>query len=325
MKLFIKDNLGFILIYIFSFVLIFSLMGMFEGFNTVGNCIYFLLLNLFILTVYMIYRYYKNRKLYNGLSKRYDNFEEIVNEFGTSYLGNELNRLTSDMYGFYQGEVHNQIKNQKEQLDFMNQWVHHMKTPLSVIKLYMQEYEGEEFVDDIKGEVDKLERGLKLALYNARLEDFRNDFSIKRFELQVVIKESVNSLKNYFIKNKIFPKVKIEDNIIINSDKKWIEFILEQILINSIKYSVGKGKYVEIIAKNENGKVVIEIVDEGIGISKRDIKRVFEPFYTGSNGREYGESTGMGLHLVKDVCDKLNHKIKIESEEGIGTKVKIII
>lgn len=254
MKLFIKDNLGFILIYIFSFVLVFSSMLIFQGFNTIGNCIYFVFLNLFLLTVYMLYRYYKNRKLYNGLSNKYNNFEEIVNEFGNSYLGNELNRLTNDMYGFYQGEVNNQIKNQKEQLDFMNQWVHHMKTPLSVIKLYMQEYEDEEFVDDIKSEVDKLERGLKLALYNARLEDFRNDFSLKKFELQGVIKESVNSLKSYFIKNKIFPKVQIEDNIIINSDKKWIEFILEQILINSIKYSVGKGKYVEIMAKNENEK-----------------------------------------------------------------------
>ncbi|MGG7165647.1 sensor histidine kinase [Clostridium ihumii] len=325
MKLFIKDNLGFILIYIFSFVLVFSSMLIFQGFNTIGNCIYFVFLNLFVLTVYMLYRYYKNRKLYNGLSNKYNNFEEIVNEFGNSYLGNELNRLTNDMYGFYQGEVNNQIKNQKEQLDFMNQWVHHMKTPLSVIKLYMQEYEDEEFVDDIKSEVDKLERGLKLALYNARLEDFRNDFSLKKFELQGVIKESVNSLKSYFIKNKIFPKVQIEDNIIINSDKKWIEFILEQILINSIKYSVGKGKYVEIMAKKENEKVVIEIIDDGIGISKRDIKRVFEPFYTGSNGREYGESTGMGLHLVKDVCEKLNHEIYIESEEGVGTRVKLVI
>lgn len=72
-------------------------------------------------------------------------------------------------------------------------------------------------------------------------------------------------------------------------------------------------------------KVVIEIVDEGIGISKRDIKRVFEPFYTGSNGREYGESTGMGLHLVKEVCEKLNHEIYIESEEGIGTRVRLVI
>ncbi|GAA0114677.1 sensor histidine kinase [Clostridium senegalense] len=325
MKLFIKDNLGFVLIYLFSFVLIFGCDLIFDGLNTVNNKMYFVILNMFIVLIYMVCRYFKNKKFYKGLSKSYVNFEELVSEFGDSYLGQELNRISNEMYGFYQGEVYNQIKRQKEQLDFMNQWVHHMKTPISVIKLYMQEYEREEFILDIKSEVDKLERGLKLALYNARIEDFRNDFSIKQFPAEIPIKNAINTLKSYFIKNKIFPKTRIEEGLIINSDKKWIEFILEQILINSIKYSQGKGKSVEVIAEKENDRVKIQVIDEGIGISKSDIKRVFEAFYTGENGRTYGESTGMGLHLVKEVCNKLDHQIYIESQQGIGTKVIIII
>ena len=70
--------------------------------------------------------------------------------------------------------------------------------------------------------------------------------------------------------------------------------------------------------------VVLEITDRGIGIPKSDMKRVFDPFYTGENGRKLKESTGMGLYLVKEVVHKMNHQIELESEQGKGTTVRLI-
>ena len=71
-------------------------------------------------------------------------------------------------------------------------------------------------------------------------------------------------------------------------------------------------------------QVVLEIRDEGIGIPQSDLPRVFDPYFTGENGRRFQESTGMGLFLVKQICDKLGHAFEIESKVDEGTTVRII-
>ncbi|MDR2992907.1 MAG: sensor histidine kinase, partial [Bacillus cereus] len=79
-----------------------------------------------------------------------------------------------------------------------------------------------------------------------------------------------------------------------------------------------------VSACSKGRAIILEIKDYGVGIPTTDLPRVFNPFYTGENGRKFKESTGMGLYLVKEVCEKLNHKIELESEVGKGTKVRII-
>lgn len=325
MKLFIKDTIGLILLYILNFCVISSVYYVFGGFDSNINILYFIFLSSFLLICYLIIRYYKNKKIYKSLTKTHENFEKLLGGFGASPLGVEINSLVEDLYSFHQREMHLQVTKQKEHLYFINQWIHNMKTPLSVIKLNMQDNDSEAFVAEISEEVDKLERGLNLALYNARLDDFERDFNIRNFNLREVVYEEINSLKRFFIKNKIFPKVDIDEGITINSDKKWIMFILDQLITNGVKYSANKGKYLYIRAIKDKNKTTIQVEDEGIGIPKRDIKRVFEAFYTGIHGREYGESTGMGLYLVKEVCNKLGHNVIIESEEDKGTVVTVVI
>ena len=109
----------------------------------------------------------------------------------------------------------------------------------------------------------------------------------------------------------------------ISTDKKWLEFIINQIINNSIKYKKDKDSYIKISAFEQSEKKVLEIYDNGIGIPSRDLKRVFEKSFTGSNGREKVKSTGMGLYIVKKLCDKLGHNIKIESKEKEYTKVTL--
>ncbi|TWK32794.1 Sensor histidine kinase WalK [Bacillus licheniformis] len=69
-------------------------------------------------------------------------------------------------------------------------------------------------------------------------------------------------------------------------------------------------------------RIILEIKDYGIGIPSQDVKRVFEPYYTGENGRRFQESTGIGLYLVKEIAEKLNHDVSIDSEEGKETTVQ---
>ena len=187
-----------------------------------------------------------------------------------------------------------------------------------------REYEYEEVSSNIQKELDKIDKGLNMAMYFARLNQFEKDFSAQKVNLYNEVVKLINKEKRLFIKNRIIPKVELEKDLVVYSDKKWLRFIIEQIIINGVKYSKNYGKYLNI-KNRENGKyIIIDIIDEGVGISKKDIKRVFEPFFTGENGRNFGESTGMGLYIVKTVCDNLGHKVEIKSEIEKGTQVSIL-
>ena len=107
------------------------------------------------------------------------------------------------------------------------------------------------------------------------------------------------------------------------TDSKWLEFILGQIVNNSIKYKKKGNSYIKIKALTTNLNTTLIIEDNGIGIKKSDLKQVFDKSFTGENGRVVSSSTGMGLFIAKNMCDKLGHKIAIESEYNKYTKVLI--
>jgi signal transduction histidine kinase len=101
--------------------------------------------------------------------------------------------------------------------------------------------------------------------------------------------------------------------------------MLNQLLSNAIKYSAGTNTKIRFTAREaEADEVHLSIQDSGIGIPEADLKRVFRPFYTGENGRKYRESTGMGLYLVQEICQRLGHRVELVSQEGAGTTVTLI-
>lgn len=166
--------------------------------------------------------------------------------------------------------------------------------------------------------------GLEMVLYMARLETFEQDFYVERVSLEDIVQEVIHENKRLFIRSYVYPEVKVNQHFAVETDRKWFRFILNQVISNAIKYSAGSRKNVTIVALARELSVILEIQDCGVGISKEDLPRVFRPFYTGENGRKFKESTGMGLYLVKNIIERLDHKIEIESEVGKGTKVRII-
>jgi OmpR family two-component system sensor histidine kinase YxdK len=115
-----------------------------------------------------------------------------------------------------------------------------------------------------------------------------------------------------------------DQDLYILSDKKWIKFVIEQVLSNALKYSSEKSNKVDIRLAKQNEQVILTITDYGIGIPEQDVKRVFEPYFTGVNGRKYHESTGMGLYLVKEILNRLAHDFSIDTEINKGTSFSII-
>lgn len=324
MKLFIKDNLGYITIYFISVLLTLGYLALL-GFMKVSECIYIVLVDTFILGCFLFFRYYKNKQVYRLLENGLNNLDESFIDLGSSILGENISNVLKQEHNLYEAEILKCNNAYNEHIIFINQWVHQMKTPLSVIQLQLQEYEGEEPFDGMKGEISKLNKGLNMAMYFARLNSFQKDFIVEKFSLYKLVMNKVNEEKQMFIKNRIMPKVEIDESIEVYSDAKWMKFILEQLIVNGVKYSKNHSKELIIRAQEKENTVKLSVIDKGVGIPKKDIKRVFDPFFTGENGRKFGESTGMGLYMVKKICDNLEHRVFIDSKVGEGTTVSIVM
>ncbi|MDU1054372.1 sensor histidine kinase [Clostridium baratii] len=323
MKLFIKDNIGYIIIYFISTFLTLGYLSLI-GSVKAQECLYILFVNTFILVCFLGYRYYKNKEVYKLFEEGINELDEAFIDLGNSPLGENISNILNKEHSLCEAEIIKCNNIHEEHLTFINQWVHQMKTPLSTIKLLTQEYEGEEPVESMKVEVDKLNKGLNMAMYFARLDSFRKDFIVEKVSLHNLVLSKVNEEKQMFIKSRIVPRIEIDKSIEVNSDAKWMKFILEQLIVNGLKYSKDYGKELIIKAYEDKNNIKLSVCDKGIGIPKKDIKRVFDPFFTGENGRKFGESTGMGLYIVKKVCDYLGHNISIDSKVLEGTSVTII-
>ncbi|MBS6007596.1 MAG: sensor histidine kinase [Clostridium baratii] len=323
MKLFIKDNIGYIIIYFISTFLTLGYLSLI-GSVKAQECLYILFVNTFILVCFLGYRYYKNKEVYKLFEEGINELDEAFIDLGNSPLGENISNILNKEHSLCEAEIIKCNNIHEEHLTFINQWVHQMKTPLSTIKLLTQEYEGEEPVESMKVEVDKLNKGLNMAMYFARLDSFRKDFIVEKVSLHNLVLSKVNEEKQMFIKSRIVPRIEIDKSIEVNSDAKWMKFILEQLIVNGLKYSKDYGKELIIKAYEDKNNIKLSVCDKGIGIHKKDIKRVFDPFFTGENGRKFGESTGMGLYIVKKVCDYLGHNISIDSKVLEGTSVTII-
>ncbi|MBK1812746.1 sensor histidine kinase [Clostridium sp. YIM B02505] len=322
MKLFLKDNKGYIITYFFSLALTLMYCNL-NGFIELSENVYIVMFNTFILLIFLAFRYYQNRKLYGLFMSGFTDLKEVFLELGSGELSENVSKVLKELHNLYKAEILKADKLHKEHFRFINQWVHQMKTPLSVMQLQLQQYEGEEEYDNMQEEVNKLKEGLNMAMHFARLDSFEKDFLVEKVSLKKLARDTVNEEKKLFIKNKIIPKIEIDESIEVYSDAKWLKFILTQVIINGVKYSQGKGKELVIKAYEDEKEIKLDILDEGIGIPTKDIKRVFDSFFTGENGRKYGESTGMGLYITKEVCKNLGHEVEIESFANVGTKVTI--
>ena len=322
MKLFLREHvplIGFSIIQLFVTLSVYWL----DVYDNLLTALYSVFLGICLLIGYLTYRYVSHRRLYNKLSTPSNTLHESIQEMDSTPFSVAIQEVLGTQYNYYQQQLKTWEYKQKEHLTFLNQWVHQMKTPLSVIELITQEEDGESF-ESIAEEVDRMKYGLEMVLYMERLETFEQDFYVERVLLQDIVQEVVRENKLLFIRSYVYPEVKVSPSLIVETDRKWLRFIINQVVSNAIKYSAGSRKNVTIASFEEERSIILEIQDRGVGIPQEDLPRVFRPFYTGENGRKFKESTGMGLYLVKSIIERMEHEIEIKSEVGKGTKIRII-
>lgn len=281
-----------------------------------------------VLLFNILYDYLRKYNFYTKLLKTLDSLDK-------KYLILEMINKPN----FYEGELFYQslyeinksmIENVKEYSlnvanfkEYVEMWIHEVKIPISSLTLLNHNHQDQidrRCVEEIR----KLDNYIDQILYYVRSENAEKDYIIKEKDLQETIKNVALKNKDDLLENNIKLEVDINNEKVL-TDSKWLEFILNQIINNSIKYKKDDVEsYVKISIIEDKEKIYLSIYDNGIGIPSKDISRVFNKSFTGENGRLREKSTGMGLYIAKKLCDKLGHKITIESKLGEYTKVTII-
>lgn len=313
-----------------------------SGLIDLGTMSYFIVLTTVIQICWLVINYFRMKPHYESLSEALLAEDplyavQLLQDSRTSEQ-QLMKQLLLNQQSMYMEQLDILQRKQEIQYHFTLQWVHQMKTPVSVIDMLMQQAQdgvkhratmnlqeqGELFVS-IQEESNRLESGLEMMLHSARVDKLELDLYVRSVPLHEVIREIINRYKRICIQYSIYPRIVGEATV--STDQKWFSFVVHQIISNALKYSkqVPGNKTLTVELEQTESVTTIKVIDQGIGIVASDIRRVFQPFFTGENGRTIGESTGMGLYLAQEVCQRLGHKLSVESQPGEGATFIITI
>ena len=272
------------------------------------------------------YKYYKRHKLLHINREQFFDDAEQLPEY-MDIIEYDYQELAKKLYQAKQELISKNRIAKKELLDYYGMWVHQIKTPIAALDILLQNTERMLYqldekemmqkaisVSDMKMELFKIEQYVEMALNYLRVEDISSDLVFKKQELDDMVCQVIRKYAKIFISTKIKMDFKPTKACIV-TDEKWFIFVLEQLISNALKYT--KKGQISIYMKEKS--LVIE--DTGIGIPAEDLPRIFEKGFTGYNGRENKKSTGIGLYLCKNIMDKLQWNITVDSEVGSGTKI----
>lgn len=265
----------------------------------------------------------------------YDQLKNNLNDLNEKYLISEIVKTPNFSEGRILKEIledtsKSMIENvnhykglQEDYKEYIELWIHEVKIPIATSKMII-ENNRTEAMKSIEEELDKVENYTEQALFYARSNAVEKDYIIAKTNLKDIVNGAILKNKSSLLNEKVSLDL---DNLEqdVYTDSKWATFIINQIIQNAIKYANKEYKKIELNAEQKNDKVILYIRDNGIGIKKGEITRVFEKGFTGENGRIIGQkSTGIGLYLCKKLCDKLGLRIELNSEKDKGTEVRLI-
>lgn len=204
-----------------------------------------------------------------------------------------------------------------DMVDYFTVWAHQIKTPIASMRLSLQN-EDSELSRRLSEDLFRIEQYVEMVLCYLRLDSEYTDYVIREQDLDVIIKQAVRKFSGQFIRKKI--RLKYEPvNASVVTDEKWLQFVLEQVLSNALKYTPDGGT----VCIDMERPHTLCIRDTGIGIAPEDLPRIFEKGYTGYNGRNDKKATGLGLYLCRRICKNLDHGITANSSFDSGTVIRI--
>lgn len=288
-------------------------------------CVWLILLAALIFTDWIRRRHYFNEvfHLLNGLDKPYLISEIMPDSWRLEdrlykKLLRKSNKSVIDA-------IHHLETERTEYKEFIENWIHEVKLPLTSMNLLCDNHKKAFTQEDIlrlKANLSKLENDMDKALYYARSDTVYQDYMIREISLHEAVLDAIRQSKPYLTQNNVRIELQTEEAFVY-CDDKWLGFIINQILLNAVKYRKKDGCTISIYTKKNDGCTTLTIEDNGIGIREEELCRIFNKGFTGSNGRSNRHSTGIGLYLCLKLSKKLGISLDAESKEGEYTRLNL--
>ena len=325
LKRFIKENIKSIL---FNFSILIFINIYFLALNLLKGKmeeIYYLdVILIFIYIVAFIIKYGIWKERFSGLYEIIEEDNDInINDINKESLEEEImtyiiNKKDNN-YSKVLDMKDTQIKDMEE---YISKWVHEIKLPISAISMILERIDDAKISTEIKNETEKINFLVNSVMYGSRATAAAEDIFISEVKLQDIIKQAIKNNAFMLIRNNIEIKLENLEHHIF-TDKKWILYVLDQLINNSIKYSKEKAE-IQFYGEESDKYICLNIRDNGIGIAKEDLERIFNKGFTGTNGRNTRyKSTGMGLYFSKKILDKLGNSFEVYSVKNEYTLFKI--
>lgn len=320
---FLKDKLLFLFSQVFIILIVGTLLSVFRIGNSAISLICIAMLLITMAT--LLYEYMKKSRYFNRL---YDILNQMRQKQYVAQMMEEpdfaeaevlwdiLKQVTKAM----NDEISAHTISEQEYKEYIETWIHEVKLPISSIELICQNNKST-VTKNILEEIKRIDSFVEQALFYARSANVEKDYSVREISLDTLVKSAVKKHSKQLIACKTELSFDRLDQTVY-CDPKWLDFILGQVISNSIKYKKDTLS-LSFSAAEDNDKVILSITDNGIGIPKKDMSRLFEKGFTGENGRAFGKSTGIGLYLCSRLCDKMYLGFAVLSDEGNGTTVQI--
>lgn len=290
----------------------------------------------------LIWDFFRKRKFYDMLVTQVEQLDQkyLVLEMLTKPEFYEGEIVYQELYETHKSMAEN-VSNYKRSIDdfkdYIEMWIHEVKIPIASLVLMCHNHKAKEatviHADETAEEWDmrklyeqvrRLDSMIDQVLYYVRAEHAEKDYLIKEVSLKELVKRVALHNKDNLLENRVDLSVDVDGTV--TTDAKWLEFILNQLLNNSMKYrreDVQPEIHIYTEMQKDSARLIVK--DNGVGVSPADLPRVFDKSFTGENGRIKAKSTGMGLYIAKKLCSQLGHKIEIESVVWEGTCVFITI
>lgn len=323
---YIKDQKSWLIFFFVSLALIDFILWIDEGISVEFNAIlYFNILLGVLFLIFLVWRYQMETKFTKQLAELIEG--EIDNWFialpEATYEREKIVKALLLRAGEdFSKELDEAVALNLQEGDYTAAWVHEVKTPLTAMKLTIDEHRGNPAFRQIEAEWLRLHLLVDQQLSISRLSSLETDYVLEKTSVQKLVSAEVRELASWCMEKNI--AVEFEGAALeVTADIKWCRFMIRQFLTNAIKYSPIGGTITILIEENESGRVQLGIQDEGPGIEAHDLPRIFEKGFTGGAGRIHNAATGLGLYLAQTVATKMGITIRAEAEKNKGTLIEI--
>ena len=233
--------------------------------------------------------------------------------------------LLSALLREYQSKLNQMTEDLQDYEEYVEGWAHEAKTPISLLTMILDN-RADEMPSHLQGKLDyvrsQLQEDVTQMLYYARLKSSTKDYRFETVALCDLLEEVLEDYAPLLEEKEFVIRNQLEAETVF-TDRRGLQFILGQIISNSIKYS-SDAPILTISMEERRQEQILRIADNGAGVKPYDLPYIFQKGFTGDSTDSRKKATGMGLYLTKEMADDLKLKLDVRSQWGSGFELSIV-